>query len=466
MQNKHILIVLKYGSFFSYSESIIKELKLNNKVTLCIQEKNKTNSSNYYIDAKNNSLILENINSNKKVILAKESQNLKIINGVERRDYWVKLLKIIRETLNYISYLIRGDKNTFFKNQSKYVSKKIIVFLNIVKLKIILKSIYYFLKIIHSLIPSSNDIKKFIKDIDPDLVLVVGANWPTRNEKFSSEIDFIKASKEIRKPSVLQVISWDNLIARGLYHYIPSAMFVWNKTHFDEAINVQKIPKKNLRIIGAPFMDKWFEDIKMPSRKDFLKSIGMDIDKPLVTYLGSAKNISTSEKRIVEEIYEKLSKMNIQLLVRPHGANTSQFENLNKKIKIFPAKGELPDTLEAKESMIATLKHSDFSVGINTTAMIDSIILGTPCISLVKKEFKHNQVDTPHFNKVQKERIFIEAHNIKEIINKIVEFNKNKNKNIFEKMNKFVIEFCRPFGTDVSAGKKAAKEIEELIKNN
>ena len=213
-------------------------------------------------------------------------------------------------------------------------------------------------------------------------------------------------------------------------------------------------------------MDKWFEDIKMPSRKDFLKSIGMDIDKPLVTYLGSAKNISTSEKRIVEEIYEKLSKMNIQLLVRPHGANTSQFENLNKKIKIYPATGELPDTLEAKESMTATLKYSDFSVGINTTAMIDSIILGTPCISLVKKEFKDNQVDTPHFNSVQKEGIFIEAHNIKELINKIAKFNKHENKNLFEKMHKFVIEFCRPFGADVSAGKKAAKEIEELIKNN
>ena len=63
--------------------------------------------------------------------------------------------------------------------------------------------------------------------------------------------------------------------------------------------------------------------------------------------------------------------------------------------------------------------------------MIDSIILGTPCISIVKKEFKYNQVDTPHFYKVQKEGIFIEAKNVQEIINKIVEF---KDKNLSEKM--------------------------------
>ena len=110
--------------------------------------------------------------------------------------------------------------------------------------------------------------------------------------------------------------------------------------------------------------------------------------------------------------------------MRPHGANTDQFENINKNIKLIPEKGELPDTDLSKKLMVETIKHSDFTIGINTTAMIDSIILGTPCVSLVKKEFKYNQVDTPHFNKAQKEGIFIEAKNVQEIINKIVEFNK------------------------------------------
>ena len=465
MQNKHILVVLKFGSFFGYSESIIKELSINNKVTLCIQDKNKINSSSYYIDPKTNALILENIDSNKKVILAKESGNLKIINGIKRKDSWVKIIKIIRETLNYLSYLIRGDNNTFLENQSKYVSKKVINILNLVKSKIAYRLIFYFLKFIHSLIPSSKEIKNFINEINPDLVLIVGANWPTRNEKLSSEIDFVKASKEIKKPSVLLVISWDNLIARGLYHYTPTAMFVWNETHFEEAVNVHKIPKYNLKIIGAPFMDKWFEEIKIKPKKDFFKSIGMNANRPLVTYLGSAKNISTSEKIIVEAIHKELLKLDIQLIVRPHGGNTTQFKNLNKKIKIFPLIGELPDTNESKESMVSSLRYSDFSVGINTTAMIDSIVLGTPCISVVKDEFKYNQVDTPHFNKVRKEGIFIEAHNNNEIVNNIKKLNINNNDSLIKNMNKFVMKFCRPYGDNISAGKKALIEIEKLISN-
>ncbi len=466
MQSNHILIVLKFGSFFGYSESIIKEFISNNKVTLCIQNNNKIDSNKYYIDQETNSLVLENIDTGKKIILIEESDKLKIIHGIERDDSWVKVLKITRETLNYISYLIRGDNNTFFENQSKYVSKKIINILNLVKSKIVLKLIFYFLKFIHSLVPSSKNIKKFINEINPDLVFIVGANWPTRNEKLSSEIDFVKVAKEIKKPSVLLVISWDNLIARGLYHYTPTVMFVWNETHFEEAVNVQKIPKNNIRIIGAPFMDKWFEEIKITSKKTFFKSLGLNINKPLVTYLGSAKNISTSEKKIVENLYAELLKEDIQLLVRPHGANTNQFKNLNKKINIYPSKGALPDTLESKELMIASLKYSHLSVGINTTAMIDSVVLGTPCISIIKQEFKYNQSDTPHFNKVQKEGIFIGAQNDKELITKITEFIDNNNNNkLFKNMDKFRIKFCRPFGLNISASKKALKEVEKLINN-
>ena len=122
MQNKHILIVLKFGSFFGYIESLIKELTLNNKVTLCVQEDNKIDSANYYIDSSDGSLVVENLRLNKKIILAKKTDNLNIIYGVKRRDSWAKILRIIRETLNYISYLIRGDHNTFFQNQSNILS--------------------------------------------------------------------------------------------------------------------------------------------------------------------------------------------------------------------------------------------------------------------------------------------------------------------------------------------------------
>ena len=462
MQNKHIFLILKFSSFFGYADSIIKELSLNNKVTLCIQENNKINSTNYYLD--NNNLVQENKKLNKKIILAENTNNLKIIYGVKRNDHWSKYLKFLREGMNYLSFLIRGDKNTFFLNQSKYVSKIIIYLTKIVYLKFNHILIFNFFKFIHSLIPSSVEIKNFIKTINPDVVIVIGGNWPTRaSEKLSSEIDFIKASNELDIPSFLHVISWDNLTARGLYHYTPTKMFVWNEDHFNEAIEIHKIPKENLKIIGAPFMDKWFENSSVMSKKEFFLSNGLDINKPLVTYLGSAKNISTSENQIVESIYMELIKHGMQLIVRPHGANSEQFKDINEEIKIIPSQGQLPDTMESKELMIATIKNSNLTMGINTTAMVDSIILKTPCISIIKDEFNFNQSDTPHFNKVKNEKIFIEAKSNYEIINQILNFSKKNNSNLFDSMENFVSKFCRPFGANKSAGELAYDEIKKTL---
>lgn len=462
MQNKHIFLILKFSSFFGYADSMIKELSLNNKVTLCIQENNKINSTNYYID--NNNLVQENKKLNKKIILAENTNNLKIIYGVKRNDHWSKYLKFLREGMNYLSFLIRGDKNTFFLNQSKYVSKIIIYLTKIVYLKFNHILIFNFFKFIHSLIPSSVEIKNFIKTINPDVVIVIGGNWPTRaSEKLSSEIDFIKASNELDIPSFLHVISWDNLTARGLYHYTPTKMFVWNEDHFNEAIEIHKIPKENLKIIGAPFMDKWFENSSVMSKKEFFLSNGLDINKPLVTYLGSAKNISTSENQIVESIYMELIKHGMQLIVRPHGANSEQFKDINEEIKIIPSQGQLPDTMESKELMIATIKNSNLTMGINTTAMVDSIILKTPCISIIKDEFNFNQSDTPHFNKVKNEKIFIEAKSNYEIINQILNFSKKNNSNLFDSMENFVSKFCRPFGANKSAGELAYDEIKKTL---
>ena len=67
--------------------------------------------------------------------------------------------------------------------------------------------------------------------------------------------------------------------------------------------------------------------------------------------------------------------------------------NINEEIKIIPSQGQLPDTMESKELMIATIKNSNLTMGINTTAMVDSIILKTPCISIIKDEFNFNQSD-------------------------------------------------------------------------
>ena len=78
--------------------------------------------------------------------------------------------------------------------QSRYLSNKIIKIFKIIRFKPLLYILFLFLKFIHVMVPSDKGINDFIKNIDPDIVFIVG-NWPTRNNQFSSEIDFVKSSK-------------------------------------------------------------------------------------------------------------------------------------------------------------------------------------------------------------------------------------------------------------------------------
>ena len=116
--------------------------------------------------------------------------------------------------------------------------------------------------------------------------------------------------------------------------------------------------------------------------------------------------------------------------------------------------------------MIATIKNSNLTMGINTTAMVDSVILKTPCISIVKDELNFNQSSTPHFNKVRKEKIFIEAKSVNEIINEIINFSSKNNNNLFERMDNFINKFCRPYGINKSAGVLAYDEIKKILEKN
>ena len=94
MINKKILIVLKYASFYSYCESIIKELEEENDLILCIQEENQINFTKYYIDHSSMSLIQKNINNNDSFALVDKTRNIKIIKGIHRNDKWIKILRI------------------------------------------------------------------------------------------------------------------------------------------------------------------------------------------------------------------------------------------------------------------------------------------------------------------------------------------------------------------------------------
>tara|TARA_B100000029_G_scaffold513515_1_gene613359 strand:+ start:584 stop:1999 length:1416 start_codon:yes stop_codon:yes gene_type:complete len=470
---KNITFVFRITSLFSYSSSIIDELcSQKNNVTLVFMKENSNDSTIYKIrtnkDTGFKELITENPMLGRQEKVISESKNLKIINGIERKDIWKYLLRIIRETISLISYFQRNDRSVFLYNQKRYVPKIINYCLSYTifqKYLLPINLIYKIFRKIHQIIPASKSIKLFIKSLNTNCVVVVGGNWPTNHNYFSSEIDYIKACSKLKIPSVIQVVSWDNLTARGIYHYSPNLMLAWNQIHKEEAFRIHNIPKEKIKITGSPVMDKWFDQQNNLRKKEkFFHDLNIDPNIPLITYLGSSKNIvGRNEKVIVEKIFKILKKKGIQMIIRPHGGNSGQFKSLASQIPVIPLQGDLPDTNKSEKLMIETLIYSSVCIGINTTAMIDSVVLGTPCITLIKKEFDLGQSLTAHFKNIRKNNIFPEVFNEEdacEKIEKIIHEGKSFiNKNEIE-------NFCRPQGNQISSGKMASQFILSLLKSN
>ena len=327
-----------------------------------------------------------------------------------------------------------------------------------------------FLRSLENIAPADKNVVSQIKNLKPDGVLSLIANM--RYE--SPDMDYIKAARHLGVPVAFQVASWDNLTTKGLIHIRPDVLLAWNDVQVREAEEHHRVPKKNVRIIGAPVFDFWFSDLPEPqSREEFCKERGLNPKDQILVYLGSSANIAKDETWLVLELREALNKSpdellrNAKLVVRPHPANCKVYEKIDGSseahgIFIFPKTGALPNDQDSRKLLYNTLYHSAAVVGINTSAMIESVIVGKPVVSYLTDEYRKTQAEAQHFQQLL-------AENVLEVVKTPEEFVEVAGKLIAGKdthkkeREAFVKKFIRPLGFEKLAGEAAADEIEKMI---
>jgi hypothetical protein len=180
-----------------------------------------------------------------------------------------------------------------------------------------------------------------------------------------------------------------------------------------------------------------------------------------VLYLGSSKTVSQKESKIVLNLFEKLKNNNIQLLIRPHAANFSQFDDLKNTIPLYPKEGGLPDNDISKQIFFNSMKFSIATVGINNSAMIDSLVNLTPCITIIDENHHKSQSNAPHFQHLKSYGLIYEVKNSSEctdLIKQLIE--KGESDNNQQQKKQFIKDFIRPYGFEKSAGYISARLIE------
>ena len=239
-----------------------------------------------------------------------------------------------------------------------------------------------------------------LDDQRPDVLLVTPLLY------FGSpQVDYVRAARARGIPSVHCVGSWDHLTTKGMIHEIPDRVTVWNEAQRQEASELHGVPPDRVAVTGAQAYDDWFTAQPSTSRETFCARVGVDPSRPIVLYLCSSPFIAPHEvpfvRRWIEAIRAHVEVADIGLLIRPHPQNADQWRDVDlstyPNVGIWPRAGANPVDAAARADYFDSMYHSAAVVGVNTSALIESGIVGRPVCAINTADFAATQDGTLHF---------------------------------------------------------------------
>lgn len=315
------------------------------------------------------------------------------------RQKWSKLVNA-RELLNYANYLrpehpsagqARRWKNLIARPVRKQIKYKPIA-------RLLAKPGFRrLLRMVELLIPPDRAIKDWLRTNQPDVVVASPYIFP-----LSREVEYVKAARALRIPTVVIVLSWDNLTSKGTFHVLPDVTLVWNRALAEEAASLHDVPREKLVVTGAPTFDFWYVMKPSLDYAAFAGKVGIDASKPFVLYLCSSQFIAADEHLFLAEFAQAIrdcpETKEVGIVVRPHPLNDAIWKGVMLDgVAIWPRSGEWVDLPDAKQVYYDTLFHSAAVVGVNTSAFLDAAILGKPCVTVLTEASKPKQSGLGHF---------------------------------------------------------------------
>jgi hypothetical protein len=322
------------------------------------------------------------------------------------------------------------------------------------------------LRLLHRAIPCDLHIDVFLQVHRPDVLVVTPLIEPG-----APQAEYVRSARALGIPSVLCVASWDNLTNKGLIHGLPDLVTVWNETMKREAVELHGVPPDRVVVTGAQPFDHWFDWQPSTTRPEFCDRVGLRADHPYVLYLCSSKFIAPEEVPFVQKWVEQLrhsgssALRQIGVLVRPHPQNADQWQDVNLSdcgnVTVWPRAGAAPADAKTRADYFDSIYHSAAVVGINTTAEIESAIVGRPVFTTMAPEFRDTQEGTLHF------------HHLRHVNGGLLHVAASASEHVEQldaavrdprsddgRCRRFVEAFVRPYGINVPATPKLVEALE------
>jgi hypothetical protein len=387
-------------------------------------------------------------------------------SALRRRGFWRRLLFATREMRSYASYCRRGPDVMFYRNRWRHYLpawlRRRAEHHPVIRAAFRAPVTDRLLGAVERVAPASSHISEALRRDRPDCVVVSPANL-----RFDEEIEYVKAAGALGIPSVVPVMSWDNLTTKGLLHAQPDLLLAWHHGHREEAQTIHRIPASRVVITGSPFFDKWFAiDRPIRSRETTCEHIGLDPARPYALYLGSSANIARDESWLVAALLRAAQHADdqlltsLQLVFKPHPANLRPLPGLDAAgIAVYQRERGRPDTMDALSEFRDVLHHAAVTIGINTTGMLDAVLCDRPCLALAAKKYRNTQTSTAHFQRMRESKALLVAGSVRSAMKALSRILAGEDRTASAR-RRFAATYARPRGIGADAGQAAAIAIE------
>jgi hypothetical protein len=386
-----------------------------------------------------------------------------------KQDPWYPLATAVREGLNYWRYLSPAfDEAPMLRARGRTQAPSPVVRLiemPVLRSRAGIRLLTWLFRALERALPVRDDVAAVFERWKPDVVLVTPLLYFG-----SKQVDYVRQARAAGVPSVLGVGSWDHLTTKGLIHEIPDRLLVWNELQRTEAAELHGVRSDQVVVTGAQAYDHWFAARPSTTREAFCARVGLPADRPYVLYLCSSPFIAPYEVDVVRRWIEGIRGSgrsplaSAGILVRPHPQNAAQWRDVDLSpfgdAAIWPRAGANPIGPETRGEYFDSMHHAHAVVGVNTSALIESGIVGRPVFSFRVPELAGTQEGTLHFHHLRRGGLLRLADGLEEHLNQLRDSFASADADR-ERIRGFIQLFVRPFGRDAAATPRVVQAIEE-----
>jgi hypothetical protein len=402
--------------------------------------------------------------------LVNENSRIRYIIFSQRNWLWRRPADFIRTLQTYVRFLDGRYKDSY-KLRARAAALLPGIIRRIVKMIVDHNDskrwpFIYFLRRIESAIPLDPFIVKFFNDNRPDVFLITPLI-----DLHAKQLDWLKCAKSLGIKSGLCVASWDNLSNKSLIQTEPDAVMVWNEIQQQEAVELHHISASKVVVTGAQCYDRLFAHQPATSKKEFFRKVGLLEEGEYLLYLCSSKFIAPNEVDFIRKWILRLRRSDdpavnrIGVLVRPHPQNADQWRDIDLSdygnVAIYPREGANPIRGNSFDDFFDSMYHSVATVGINTSAMIESGILNKPVFTILSPQFRNTQNGTLHFNHLVQGGLLNISSSLDEHIEQLSRVLAGRE--VYQAhIRQFIKNFVRPHGLEVESTPIFVKSVETL----